>query len=165
MGCWVCWWGDSEQRQGPLCYCGNMRDLRPLTSVLRLSTVGSVGRQITNTHLGLDGLWWMATREPQGQLSQPHTESTSWPHVGVFSWMRLSNSWSYAFMFQWAVLTGLLGPDEITGSNKINLNGWFIGLVLQVSDGYCLATSRDHFCCISIQFYLFIYLFQVYSWA
>lgn len=52
---------------------------------LRLAV--SVGRLITNTHLGHDGLWWMVAREPWGQPRQPHLESTSWPHKGVFMWM------------------------------------------------------------------------------
>lgn len=80
-------WTDTS----PLCYCGNRRNLWPLTSLLRLCTFGclsgSVWSLITNTHLGHDGLWWMATHEPRGQPCLPHTESTCWPHIGLFMWI------------------------------------------------------------------------------
>lgn len=82
----------------PLCYCGNRRDLWPLTSTPRLSTFdclcGSAACPITNTHRGHDGLWWMVTCKPWGQLSQPHTESTSWTQIRrcVYVDVHLNNS-------------------------------------------------------------------------
>lgn len=86
----VCWWGDGEQRQSPLCYCGNRPDLWPLTSPARLSAVAvsaalrAAGSQ-TLTLDRMDGDGWSAV-SPRGQLRQPHTESTCWPHVALFTW-------------------------------------------------------------------------------
>lgn len=70
MPAWMRWqWAETS----PLCYCGNRHDLWPPTSTLKLSAFdcvcGSVGRPITNTHLGqwwtvMDGnLWAMRSAE------------------------------------------------------------------------------------------------------
>lgn len=117
----------------PLCYCGNWRDLWPLKLSLAGCLRGSAGCLITNTHLGQDGLWWMVTRHEVGQVSPIR----SWPADLTFGCLRGCAHVSIIHAFSCSSWIVLFRKAEVWGQTN-----------LQVSGGFCLATSRDCFGCI-----------------
>lgn len=91
---WVCWWGDSEQRHGPSATVGTGVTSDPWPHcwgspwlAVSLALWAAWSQTLTLGLIHCDGC---VTCEPWGQPSQPHTESTRWPHIGMFMWMCIS---------------------------------------------------------------------------